>query len=131
MNIESIPTWLKMGGGFICFFFTAVFGGMDALLWTLLAFIVLDYVTGILAAVITKSLSSTVGFYGLLKKAAILAVVAVAHLIGQVVGLQEIRSFVIGFYIANEGLSILENAGRLGVPLPEKMIDVLEKLKTK
>ncbi|MBE7022643.1 MAG: phage holin family protein [Ruminococcaceae bacterium] len=120
-----------MAGGVLCTALTLLFGGLDAVLWTLIAFIALDYVTGIVVAVANKTLSSTIGFKGLLKKMVIFIVVAVGHLVGQVVEMQEIRSFVIGFYIANEGISILENAGKMGVSLPERLLSVLEQLQEK
>ena len=126
----KITTLIKMLGGAICTALTALFGGLDAVLAALLIFITLDYITGIIAAIVEGKLSSKVGFLGLLKKIVILMIVVVAHTIGQALGISEIRSLVIGFYIANEGLSILENAGRIGVPLPKKLMDVLEQLKS-
>ena len=122
-------TLIKVLGGAICAIFTTLFGGLDAMLIALLVFITFDYITGIIAAIIEGNLSSKVGFSGLLKKIVILIIVAVAHTIGQALGISEVRSLVIGFYIANEGLSILENAGRIGVPLPQKLLDILEQLK--
>lgn len=129
MIIETLGTGVKMMVGFICTAITVLFGGMDAMLWSLIILITLDYATGILAAVATKSLSSEISFKGLLKKVTILIVIAVAHQAGRAVGIQEIRSFVVGFYLANEGISILENAAKVGVPMPEKLLDVLEQLK--
>lgn len=125
----KVTTLIKILGGTICTALTALFGGLDAVLAALLIFITLDYITGIIAAIVEGKLSSKVGFLGLLKKIVILMIVVVAHTIGQALGISEIRSLVIGFYIANEGLSILENAGRIGVPLPKKLMDVLEQLK--
>ena len=81
-----------------------------------------------MVAINEKNLSSEIGFRGILKKVGILCVVA-AQLIGGAAGLPDIRSFVIGFYIANEAISITENAGHLGVPLPKKLMDVLKQLK--
>ena len=123
-------TLIKALGGTVCATLTTLFGGLDAMLIALLVFVVFDYITGIIAAIIKGNLSSKVGFSGLLKKVVILIIVAVAHTIGQALGFSEIRSLVTGFYIANEGLSILENAGRIGVPLPQKLLDVLEQLKS-
>lgn len=125
----KVTTLIKILGGTICTALTALFGGLDAVLAALLIFITLDYVTGIIAAIVEGKLSSKVGFLGLLKKIVILMIVVVAHTMGQALSISEIRSLVIGFYIANEGLSILENAGRIGVPLPKKLMDVLEQLK--
>lgn len=110
-----------------------LFGGMDGLLYALIAFMILDYITGILVAIAQKELSSEIGFKGIAKKVLILALVAVGHLLDAHVlgGGAFCRSAVIGFYIANEGISILENAGELGLPLPKKLIAVLKQLKSK
>lgn len=108
---------------------TYLYGGVDRLFYILLICIAADYITGICAAVKEKKLSSQVGFNGILKKICILIVVSTGVLIGQAAGIDEIRSLVMGFYIANEGISILENAGRLGVPFPNKLIEALEQLK--
>lgn len=128
---ENIVTWLKVAGGVACSVCTYLFGGMDAVFIALLILIALDYVSGVLVAVVDNSLSSEIGFHGLVRKVAVLILVALAHMVGQAVGYPEVRSFVIGFYLANEGLSILENAGNLGVPLPQKLVDVLKQLKDK
>ena len=105
-----------------------LFGGIDAALGILLCFITFDYITGILSAIVQKELSSEIGYRGILKKAGILVIVAVAYLIGLYIGF-EVRSWVIGYYIANESLSILENLGRVGVPYPERLVEVLKQLK--
>ena len=104
-----------------------LFGSPDGLLLTLLAFVLMDYATGLLAAVCARRVSSAVGFRGLLRKMLILAMVGMGHLL-DAQGL--LRNAVIGFYLANEGLSILENAGRMGLPLPDKLRTVLVQLKT-
>lgn len=110
-----------------------LFGGMDGLLYALIVFMVLDYVTGIIVAVTKHELSSEIGFKGIAKKVLIMALVAVGHILDAHVlgGGAFCRSAVIGFYIANEGISILENAGELGLPLPKKLIAVLKQLKSK
>ena len=112
----------------ICSF---LWGQLDGLFYALIAFMVLDYLTGIISAYIAKKLSSEVGFRGIAKKVFILILVAVGHIIDTHVlgGGTVCRSAVIGFYLANEGLSILENAGKIGLPLPEKLLDVLEQLR--
>lgn len=122
-------TYLKMLSAFLCSLATYLWGGIDTVFCVLLSLIAIDYITGILAGIKTKTLSSEVGFFGILKKIGILCVVALSHFIGDVSGMPEIRSLVIGFYIANEGISILENTGRLGVLLPKKLIDILSQLK--
>ncbi len=107
-----------------------VFGGMDGMFFALLAVIIIDYITGCLVAIVQKKLSSEVGFKGISKKIIILALVGVAHILdSQVIrGGSALRTATIFFYITNEGISILENAGRLGLPLPKKLKDVLEQL---
>lgn len=109
------------------------FGAMDGLLYALITFMILDYITGCLVAIVQKELSSKVGFKGIAKKVIILALVAVGHILDIHVlsGGAVCRSAVIGFYLANEGISILENAGELGIPLPKKLIAVLKQLKSK
>ena len=109
-----------------------LWGGMDGLLIALLVFMVLDYVSGVVIAYKEKRLSSEVGFWGLVKKCMILALVTVGHFLDlHVLGgaSSMFRSGVTGFFLANEGLSILENAGKLGVPLPEFLKRALEQLK--
>ena len=108
-----------------------LFGEFDGLMYALIAFMVLDYISGVLVAIAQKELSSKVGFKGIAKKICILMLVAVGHLIDEHVlgGGVVCRSMVTGFYIANEGISVLENAAELGLPLPKKLISVLEQLK--
>jgi toxin secretion/phage lysis holin len=120
---------IKAMGACVVSVITYLYGGLDKLFYILLACIIADYITGICAAVKDKKLSSRTGFLGILKKVCILIVVSTGVLIGQAAGIDEIRSLVMGFYIANEGISILENAGRLGVPFPQKLMDALEQLK--
>lgn len=108
-----------------------LWGQMDGLLYALIAFMALDYITGLISAYIAKKLSSKVGFSGIAKKVFILVLVAVGHILDVHVlgGGAVCRSAVIGFYLANEGISILENSGKIGLPLPEKLLDVLEQLR--
>ncbi len=121
--------YIKLASAALIAVLTKLFGGFDMIFQMLLAFMVIDYVTGVICAVCQKKLSSWVGFRGIAKKCGMLCVVAVAHLLGQGMGIAEIRSLVIGFYLANEGISILENAGRIGVPLPNRLLEILEQLK--
>ena len=116
------------GGGAIGFFF----GDMDGLLIALISFICLDYVSGVLVGASKRKLSSQIGYKGLCKKAMILVIVAMAHIIdSQVLGGSKsvFRSAVCCMFISNEGMSILENAGKLGLPLPKKLTSFLEQLK--
>ena len=109
----------------------AVMGGFDGFLYALIVFVVVDYLMGVMAAVLNKKLSSEVGFHGIFKKVVIFALVAVGHIVDAYV-IQNgsvIRTAVIFFYLSNEGISILENASVLGLPVPQKLKDVLEQLK--
>ena len=109
----------------------AVFGGWDGFLYALIVFVVIDYLTGVMVAVLNQKLSSSVGFHGIVKKVVIFFLVAVGHVIDSYV-IQNgsvIRTAVIFFYLSNEGISILENVSLLGLPVPQKLKDVLEQLK--
>lgn len=109
-----------------------LFGEMDGLLIALIAFICLDYISGLIVGAAQHRLNSQISFKGLCKKALILIIVAVAHIIDAYVlgGSKAVfRSAVCGLFIANEGMSILENAGKLGLPLPKKLRSFLEQLK--
>lgn len=109
----------------------AVMGGFDGFLYALIVFVVVDYLTGIMVAVLKKELSSEVGFHGIFKKVVIFALVAVGHIVDTHV-IQNgsvIRTAVIFFYLSNKGISILENASLIGLPVPQKLKDVLEQLK--
>lgn len=105
-------------------------GGCDGLLYALVAFVVVDYITGVMCAVADKELSSEVGFRGIAKKVLVFLLVGIANIIDvQVIGSGSVlRTAVIFFYISNEGVSLLENAARLGLPVPEKLKDVLAQL---
>lgn len=113
-------------GGWLGYFL----GGCDGLLYALLVFVVADYITGVMCAVSDHKLSSEVGFKGICRKVLIFLLVGIANILDvQVIGTGSIlRTAVIFFYISNEGISLLENAGHLGLPIPEKMKDVLEQL---
>jgi len=106
-------------------------GGYDGFLYGLVVFVVIDYLLGVMCAVLEKHLSSDIGARGIFKKVVIFTLVGVAHVIDQnIIGDGgAIRTAVIFFYISNEGISIIENATRLGLPIPSKLRDVLEQLK--
>lgn len=107
-----------------------LWGGFDVAMQCLLIAIALDYVSGIIKAFVLKQLSSNVGFKGILKKVGILVVVALAVLIDRVTGESgAIRTLVIYYFVANEGLSIIENAGKSGLPIPHSIKEALEALK--
>ena len=105
-------------------------GGCDGLLIALVAFVVIDYITGVMCAVLDKNLSSEVGFRGIFKKVLIFLLVGVANVLDvQVIGAGSVlRTAVIFFYLSNEGVSLTENAAHLGLPIPEKLKEVLEQL---
>ena len=105
-------------------------GGCDGLLYALLAFAVIDYITGIMCAVVDKKLSSEVGFKGIFKKVLIFALVEVGHILDtRIIGAGSVmRTAVIFFYLSNECVSLLENAAYLGLPIPQKLKSVLEQL---
>ena len=116
-------------GGWLGYFL----GGMDGLLIALIVLMTLDYVSGVMCAIIDKKLSSAVGFKGICKKVFILMLVGVAHIIDlHVVGTgSALRGAVICFYMSNEGLSLLENAAHIGLPIPDKLRDILSQLHDK
>lgn len=105
-------------------------GGWDIALQTLLIVIVLDYLTGVCKAIYHKKINSSVGLKGIMKKIGYLIIVAVAVILDRITGdTGAIRTLVIYFFVANEGISILENWGGMGLPLPQKLTDTLEQLK--
>lgn len=113
-------------GGWVGYFV----GGCDGLLYALLAFVVIDYITGVMCAIADRKLSSEVGFKGIAKKVLIFLLVGIANILDvNVVGTGSVlRTAVIFFYISNEGVSLLENVAHLGLPVPDKMKAVLEQL---
>lgn len=113
-------------GGWLGYFL----GGYDGLLYALIVFMVVDYITGVMCAVSDKKLSSAVGFKGICRKVLILMLVGIANLLDvQVIGTGAVlRTAVIFFYLSNEGVSLLENAAHLGLPIPEKLKEILAQL---
>ena len=113
-------------GGWLGYFL----GGADGMLIALIVFVALDYVTGVMCAVVDKKLSSAVGFKGIFKKVLIFALVGVGHILDtHVIGSGgAMRTAVICFYLSNEGLSLLENATHIGLPIPEKLKEILAQL---
>ena len=105
-------------------------GGRDGLLYALIAFVVVDYITGVMCAVVDKKLSSEVGFKGIFKKILIFLLVGIANLLDvNIIGNGSVlRTAAIFFYLSNEGVSLLENATHLGLPVPEKLKSVLQQL---
>ena len=125
--IEGIRLTIAMVGGFI----GGIMGGFDGLIYSLIAFVLIDYLTGIMAAIVDRQLSSEIGFKGIFKKVSIFMLVAVGHIIdSKLLGSgTALRTAIILFYTSNEGISILENAARMGLPIPKKVKSVLEQLK--
>ncbi len=113
-------------GGWLGYFL----GGCDGLLYALIVFVILDYITGVLCAIADRRLSSAVGFKGICRKVLIFALVGIANILDvHVIGTGcVVRTATIFFYISNEGVSILENAANLGLPIPKKVKDVLRQL---
>ncbi|MDY2595580.1 MAG: phage holin family protein [Oliverpabstia sp.] len=126
---NMIQVVFTMLGGWIGYFV----GGCDGLIYALLAFVVIDYITGVMCAIADRKLSSEVGFKGICRKVLIFMLVGLANILDvNVIGTgSALRTAIIFFYISNEGVSLLENAAHLGLPVPEKMKAVLEQLHNK
>lgn len=116
-------------GGWLGYFL----GGCDGLIIALILFVVIDYITGVMCAVVDKKLSSTVGFKGIFRKVLIFMLVGIANIIDvQVIKSGSVlRTAVVFFYLSNEGLSLIENSVHLGLPVPEKLKAVLKQLNDK
>lgn len=105
-------------------------GGLDIALKTLLIFMLLDYITGICKAIVNKKINSIIGIKGIIKKIGYLVVVALSVQLDNITGgTGALRTLVIYFFVANEGISVLENWGSIGLPLPKKIMETLEQLK--
>lgn len=128
--MKTVWNWVQAAlaavGGFLGWFL----GGPDGFLYALIAFVAVDYLTGVMCAVADRKLSSEVGAKGIFKKVLIFVLVGVGHIIDSQVLVSggAIRTAVIFFYLSNEGISILENAAHIGLPIPEKLKNVLEQL---
>lgn len=129
-SIDLVWAKLQMAitavGGVLGYFL----GGFDGMLTALIIFAVLDYITGLMCAVIDKKLSSAVGFKGICKKILIFMLVGIAHIVDMhVIGNgNALRTAVVCFYISNEGISLLENAAHIGLPIPVKLKEILAQL---
>ena len=117
----------------ICTLLSFLFGDMEGLMVALIALIILDYISGVIAAAVEKRLSSEVGAKGIAKKIFMLLIVALANIVDtSVIGDGHVlKTVTVVFYICNECISLIENAGRIGVPVPKKLLDVLEQLRDK
>ena len=123
---NSIQLVFTAMGGWLGYFL----GGYDGLLYALVVFMVADYITGVMCAVYDRNLSSSIGFKGICRKVLILMLVGIANILDvQVIGTGAVlRTAVIFFYLSNEGVSLLENAAHLGLPIPEKLKEILAQL---
>ena len=123
---NSIQLAFTAVGGFLGWFL----GGVDGFLYALIAFVIIDYITGVLCAIADKKLSSKVGFKGICRKVLIFILVGIGNILDIYVlgGTGVLRMAVIFFYLSNEGVSLLENAAHLGLPIPERLKTVLEQL---
>ncbi|WP_026661436.1 phage holin family protein [Butyrivibrio proteoclasticus] len=127
-NIVTVGQYIFTGIGGVMGW---LFGGFDGFLYALIAFVMIDYITGVLGAIYTKQLSSEVGFKGIAKKVIIFLLVGIGNIIDmQILKTGAVlRTAIIFFYLSNEGISIIENAARLDLPIPEKLIRILEQIK--
>ena len=125
-SINIIQAIFATIGGYIGWFL----GGVDGFMYALITFVIIDYVTGLMVAVLEKKLSSEVGFRGIFKKVLIFALVGIGNIIDVhlIKNGSAIRTAVIFFYVSNEGISIIENAAKIWLPIPQKLKDILEQL---
>jgi toxin secretion/phage lysis holin len=125
--IHTLQLLFTAIGGYIGWFL----GGFDGLVYALVAFVVIDYITGVMVAVLEKKLSSNIGFKGIFKKVLIFTFVGIGHIIDFhiIKNGSAVRTAVIFFYLSNEGLSIVENATRIGLPVPEQLKAVFKELR--
>ncbi|ABN52925.1 holin [Fervidicella metallireducens AeB] len=125
-SINFIQAVFAAIGGYIGW----LLGGVDGFMYALITFVVIDYVTGLMVAVLERKLSSEVGFRGIFKKVLIFVMVGIGNIVDVhlIKNGSAIRTAVIFFYISNEGISIIENSAKIGLPIPEKLKDVLKQL---
>ena len=127
-NVVTVGQYIFTGIGGVMGW---IFGGFDGFLYALIAFVVADYLTGVMAAIYTKQLSSEVGFKGIARKVAIFLLVGIGNVIDiEILKTGAIlRNAVIFFYLSNEGISIIENSAKLELPIPKKLVEVLKQIK--
>lgn len=129
--MDKIFNWISIVGGTIGGILFSFLGGLDKLLIALLILMVCDYITGVLKAIYNKQLSSEIGFKGIIKKILIIIIVGVAVIVENNFGVPAIREIVIMFFAINEAISLLENASQMGLPIPDKLKEVLLQLRDK
>lgn len=111
-------------------YFVYLIGGIDIAIQCLFIVMIIDYISGVISAIYNKKLNSKIGFKGILKKAVYILVIILAVILDKLLGQDGIlRTIVIYFFVANDGISIIENIAEMGIPLPKKLIEVLEQLK--
>ncbi|HHU90853.1 MAG TPA: phage holin family protein [Clostridiaceae bacterium] len=131
--MRDIWNWIQLAFAAIGAFLGWFLGSQDRFLYALLVFVAIDYITGVICAILDKKLSSEIGGKGILKKILIFVMVGVAHILdthilGSSEGSGALRTAVIFFYLSNEGVSVLENAAYIGLPIPDKLRVVLKQL---
>jgi len=131
MEANRAIGYLKLAVAVVGTFLTMFFGGWDTMLRVLVLFVAIDYVVGVTAAWFEKKLNSDIGARGIVKKFLLFVIVALAVQVDLALGQEIFRSLAIWFYLANEALSIIENAGRCGVPIPSFLKTALEQMKQK
>lgn len=129
--MDKIFNWISVIGGTIGGLLVSFLGGLDKLIIALLILMTLDYITGVLKAIYNKELSSEIGFKGIIKKMLIIIIVGVAVIVENNFGVPAIREIVIMFFAINEAISLLENASQMGLPIPDKLKEVLLQLRDK
>ena len=127
--MDILKEYGNMAVAFVVGCLAWMFGAWDIMLQVLVAFIIIDYVTGVMVAMAEKKLSSRCGYKGILKKVGILICVCIAVLTDRMLGTEALRVAIILVFVGNEGISILENVAKLGVPIPQKLLDALLQLK--
>lgn len=129
--MRNIFVFIQVGFVIVGGYIGSFLGGTDGFLCTLTMFVVIDYITGVMVAILQRQLNSDIGFQGIFKKVLIFILVGCAHMIDfYLIGdTNTVRTAVIFFYISNEGISILENAAKIGLPIPQKLKNILEQLK--
>ena len=130
--MSAIAVWLIIKGALAVLggWLGWALGGLDALLSALVVFMAVDYVTGFMCAVLDKKLCSNIGFRGIFRKVMVMVLVGIGHAIDVFIHTGEaVRTMVIVFYLSNEGISILENAVKVGLPIPERLKDILSSIK--
>lgn len=125
--INTVQLIFTAIGGYIGWFL----GGFDGLIYSLVAFVVIDYITGLMVAVLEKKVSSSIGFKGIFKKVLIFTFVGIGHIVDFhiIKNGSAVRTAVVFFYLSNEGLSIIENSVKVGLPIPEKLKEVFLSMK--